>query len=453
MENCCIFLKTFRSFLYHGRTKAKQGALYVEKRDGQESIYHQELYTILKFGALINSSLHIEDVLNNAMKWAEEFIQAESSSIYELDEEKNELFIRLARGEKKDQIKNIRLNLGEGIAGRVVQTGKPMVVQDVLKEPYFSDKFDKMTGYQTRSMICVPLIIRDRPMGVIAVLNKKSEKGFSQADLDLLTSMAQQIAVAMENAKLYHRLEDKIELTTQELKVAQEKLIRTERLIAIGHLIQGIAHEIRNPLTTIGGFACRIKSEFKNDERINQYIDIILDETARLERLVKQVNHFSDIQSADLKPDNIQSVINGILDRYKPLALKQDINIFTHIDSDLPMIDMNAPQMMTAISNIMENALEAMPNGGTIELNIHQEQDEILVVVRDTGIGIAGDQIDSIYDPFVTSKTRGAGLGLTMAHQIMLNHHGEIKIKSEISKGTVVTIRLPIHGIYKLNGG
>jgi two-component system NtrC family sensor kinase len=75
------------------------------------------------------------------------------------------------------------------------------------------------------------------------------------------------------------------------------------------------------------------------------------------------------------------------------------------------------------------------------------------VVVRDTGIGIAGDQIDSIYDPFVTSKTRGAGLGLTMAHQIMLNHHGEIKIKSEISKGTVVTIRLPIHGIYKLNGG
>ncbi|MBN1850046.1 MAG: GAF domain-containing protein [Deltaproteobacteria bacterium] len=416
----------------------------MEKIESRDSIYHQELYTILRFGALINSSLHIEDVLNYAMKWAEEFIQAEASTIYELDEENQELFIRLARGEKKDQIQNIRLSVGEGIAGRVVLTGQPMVVQDVSKEPCFSDKFDRISGYQTRSMICVPLIIRDRPMGVIAVLNKRSKEGFSQADLLLLTSMAQQIAVAMENAKLYHRLEEKFELTTQELKTAQEKLIRSERLTAIGHLIQGIAHELRNPLTTIGGFANRIKSEFTNNERIHQYIDIILEETDRLERLVQQVKKFSKIQSAILKPSKIQTVIENVLKRFHPLALEQDVNIITHTEPALPEINMDIPQMTMAISNIMENALEAMPSGGTIEIKTNRDEDNILLEVKDTGIGISSDQMDSVYDPFFTSKTSGAGLGLTMVHQIIMNHEGEIHIASEVLKGTTVTIRLPI---------
>jgi signal transduction histidine kinase len=416
----------------------------VERRENQEGIYHQELYTILKFGALINSSLNIEDVLNSAMRWAEEFIHAEASSIYELDEEKNELFIRLARGEKKDQIKNIRLKIGEGIAGRVVQNGKPMVIQDVSKEPGFSNKFDEMTGFKTHSMICVPLIIRGRPKGVIAVLNKRKQI-FDQTDLDLLTSMAQQIAVAIENAKLYNRLEEKFELTAQELKIAQEKLIRSERLIAIGHLIQGVAHELRNPLTSIGGFALRIKKEQNNEEKTNKYVDIILNETARLERLVKQVQKFTDIQSATLRPDNIEKVITSVQDRFRPLTIKQDINLQIHVEHDLPMIDMNPPQLFTALSNIMENALESMSNGGTLELRVYRENHDLAIIIRDTGIGIAGDQLDSIYDPFITSKTKGAGLGLTMVHQIIMNHHGEIHIQSETSKGTIVTIRLPIH--------
>ena len=417
----------------------------MEKHDNPESIYHRELYTILKFGALINSSLNIEDVLNNAMKWAEEFTQAEASTIYELDQETNELFIRLARGEKKDIIKTIRLKVGEGVAGRVVQTGEPMVVQDVSQEKYFNDKFDKISGFKTRSLICVPLIIKDRPMGVISVLNKKSDEQFSQADLDLLTSMAQQIAVAMENARLYHRLEQKFEMTTQELKVAQKKLIRSERLAAIGHLVQGVAHEIRNPLTTIGGFARRIKSGLKNDNRLSRYIDIILGETSRLERLVKQVQKFTDIQSATLRQGRLEMVINSVIKRFESSATHQDVKISCRLDPDLPSMNMDSDQMETAISNIMENALESMPTGGAIEINVTKDDDEIIIVVKDTGYGIDSDRLDAIYDPFATSKTRGAGLGLTMVHQIIMNHNGEINIQSETSMGTTVFIRLPMY--------
>ncbi|MFC1867129.1 GAF domain-containing protein [Thermodesulfobacteriota bacterium] len=413
--------------------------------DCNENLYHRELHTVLKFSALINSSLKIETVLNNAMKWAEDFINAEAGSIYELDEERDELFIRLARGKKKDPIKSIRLKVGEGVAGWVVQTGQPMVVHDVRKEKRFSDKFDRLTGFHTTSLICVPLILRGKPIGAIQVLNKKSQEPFSDADLEMLTSMSQQIAVAMENAKLYQRLEKKFELTARELKTTQEKLIRSERLAAIGNLVNGVAHEIRNPITIIGGFTNRIKDLSDENLELKKYTDIILSEIARLERLVRKVGEFADMQSASLGPGNMEPVIDEVLNRFKPLAVRQNIKILSSIDHNLPLIKMDTSQLVTALSNIFENALESMSDIGEIEFSIKRGNDKnILISVGDTGSGIALAEMDSIYDPFVTTKTTGVGLGLTMANQIIMNHHGEIGIISQAGKGTTVTIRLPI---------
>lgn len=402
------------------------------------------LDTILKFSALLNSSLKIEDVLDHAMQYAEEFIEAEASSIYELDEEKNELFIRLARGEKKRPLEGLKVKVGEGVAGKVVETGEPMVIADVDQDRLFSDRFDKLTGFKTKSVICVPLILRDKPIGALQVLNKRFGDPFTQYDLELLTGMAQQIAIAMENAKLYQQLEQKMAGMIRELKQTQEKLILTERLAAIGNLVQGVAHEIRNPIMTIGGFAYRIKNAVKDDQKLQKYIEIILDQTERLEHLVRQVRKLADVQTASLSPDNIRSAIAEVLDRFHTIASQQGIKIVTEIEKDLPMINMDSLQIVTALSNIIENALEAMPDGGDLDLKVKRRNNLINISVKDTGIGIARDDLNSIYDPFFTSKTMGAGLGLTMAHQIIANHNGDIKIRSEFGKGTEVIIRLPI---------
>jgi two-component system sensor histidine kinase HydH len=414
------------------------------KKDVQKKTSQEELDTILRFGSLINSSLNIEDVLDHAMKWAEEFMDAEASSVYELNKEKNEIFVRLARGEKREPIRGIRLKVGEGISGWVVKTGRPVVSQDVSKDKRFSDKYDKKTGFKTRSMICVPLIAKDEPIGALQVINKKSKKPFTQPDFKLLTGMAQQIAVAIENAKLYQRLEEDFALTTQELKITQNKLIRSERLMAMGHLVQGVAHEIRNPIMTIGGFAQRLKKELKEEHGLQKYVDAILEEAIRLEKLVKQVREFMNVQSATLTMDKIPPVVDEVIKIFKQQAKRQKVKIVKEIDGDTPLIKMDSAQMVTALSNVVENALESMSGGGTLTLGVNRQNNNVLITVRDTGCGIPAEQLDAIYDPFVTSKTRGAGLGLTMVHQIIMNHQGEIKISSQLENGTIVILRLPV---------
>lgn len=414
------------------------------KEDSREVLYRKELTAILRSASLINSSLDIEDVLDRAMKWAEEFMNAEASSVYQLDEKKQELFVRLARGEKKDPIRRITLKVGEGVAGHVVQTGKPMVIQDVSTEERFSDKFDKITGFTTRSILCVPLMLRNAPIGALQVINKKTGEPFNRADLELLYAIAQHVAIAMENANLYKRLEESNDMTTQELRITQQKLIRSERLAAMGNLVQGVAHEIRNPVTTIGGFSQRIKKEFGDNEKIGKYVDIIIEETNRLENLVRRIREFAEAQVCILTLEKPDTVLLEALKQAKDTAKGQGVKVVTEIPSELPKMRIDANQLLTALNNLLENALEAMPAGGTLTLKANLTSEHLLIVVEDTGCGIPKEKLAAVYDPFVTSKTKGAGLGLTLVHQVAMNHHGEIQLSSEVNRGTVVTLRLPL---------
>ncbi len=414
------------------------------KEETREALYRREVATILRSSALINSSLDIEQVLDNAMKWAEEFMGAEASTVYELEDRSNELVVRLARGEKKRPVERITLKVGEGIAGTVVKTGKPMVIQDVSQENKFTDKIDRITGFQTKSAICVPLLLRNRPMGALQVINKKSGDPFNRSDLEILFAIAQHVSMAMENANLYRRLEESFAVTTQELRITQEKLIRTERLASMSNLVQGVAHEIRNPVTTIGGFARRIKKELGDNRKLDKYVNIIIEETARLEHIVKRVHDFVETQPYSPAPTRIDPLVDEVLKAAMPLANQQGVRIVKEIAPDLPQARLDSSQLSIALANIVDNALEAMPQGGTLILNALREDRSLVISVKDTGCGIPKDQLTAVYDPFVTSKSKGVGLGLTLVHQVVSNHHGDIKIASEVRKGTAVIIRLPL---------
>ena len=411
----------------------------------KNDLYRRELSALLKSSALINSSLQTTDVLNFAMKAAEEFMEAEASSVFELDSEKGEIFVRLARGEKGGFIQARRLKPGEGIAGWVIQNGEPVIVEDVQKEGRFSDRFDKETGFRTRSLICVPLTIREKTVGAIQVINKKNGASFTEEDTELLTALGQQIAVALDNAKLYQRLEENFKLTEKELKFTQLKLIRSERSAAIANLVQGVAHEVRNPIMSIGGFAARMKDGLEKDHKFRKYLDIILKETSRLEKLVKDVKELSEMQTAYLQPADMSNLLLKVMEGFSPIMSRQSIHLEEDIEEGLPAITLDRAQISRALKNIIQNSIEAMPMGGIIKLKARAVDSHIRIEVEDFGIGINEDELDSILDPFVTSKTTGAGLGLTMVYQILMNHKAEINIKSSGGKGTIVTLDLPLN--------
>ena len=407
--------------------------------------YRRELSALLKSSALINSSLQISDVLDFAMKAAEEFMEAEASSAYELDTEKGEIFVRMARGEKGGFIQAGRLKVGEGIAGWVIQNGKSIIVEDVQKESRFSDRFDRETGFSTRSLICVPLTIREKTIGALQVINKKNGGHFTDEDLELLTALAQQIAVALDNAMLYKRLEENFRLTAEELKITQKKLINSERLAAIANLVQGVAHEVRNPIMSIGGFAARMKAGLESNHKFRKYLDIILKETSRLEKLVRDVKELAEMHTAYLKPADMNNLLSKVIDDFSPIISRQSIHLEADIEEGLPKITLDRIQISRALKNIIQNSLEAMSMGGTIKLRARAVDSHIQIVVEDSGIGIDEDKVDLIHDPFVTNKTTGVGLGLTMVYQIVMNHQGEIQIKSRGDKGTTVTLDLPLN--------
>jgi signal transduction histidine kinase len=427
------------------RPERKERAIENTVKARKADTHRRALSALLKSSALINSSLQISDVLNHAMKVAEEFMEAEASSVLELGEETGDIIFRLARGKKSGFVRTKRLKLGEGIAGSVIQNGKPMIVEDVKKERRFSDRFDKETGFKTRSLICVPLTIREKTIGALQVINKTSGEPFSEEDLDLLTALAQQIAVALDNAKLYQRLEENFRLTAEELKATQQKLIRSERLAALANLVQGVAHEVRNPIMSIGGFAARMKAGLKEKHKFHRYLDIILQETSRLEKLVQDVKELAGMHTAYPQPANMNNLLSTVIENFSPALSQRFIHLKTDIEEGLPPIAVDKAQIVRALKNIVQNSVEAMPSGGTLNLRACEVDSHIQIVIEDSGIGIEENELDSILDPFVTSKTTGAGLGLTMVYQIVMNHQGEIEIKSRGGRGTRVTLELPLN--------
>jgi signal transduction histidine kinase len=403
-----------------------------------------KLRSLAEVSSLINSSLEIQVVLANAMTCVQTFMDAEASTIFELDRTHGELFFRTALGDASEKLGRMRLKVGDGIAGWVAQTGESLIIADARKDSRFYHTVDALTGFETRSVLCVPMVSKGHTVGVLQVLNKRGKSSFNADDLEMLTILADLVAIALENAKLYTRLSEKFALTEEELKFTQEKLIRSERLAALGKLSQGVAHEVRNPVMVIGGFARRLQKQCGNVEPVLKSTEVILRETERLERMVMDIESFCRLPQPVLQPVPASTVLDRLLEDLADKFNSQGIGIKRDFREPLPRLQADAKLLELALSNIISNAIEAMPGGGLLELGMDLQADKLLISIRDSGVGIAAEDLANIFDPFFTSKTRGSGLGLTAAHRIISDHSGEITVSSELGKGTEVRIALPI---------
>ncbi len=403
-----------------------------------------EIESLIELSSLINSSLDIVEVLDNSMRVVEELMDAEASSIFEIDFEKNELFFRLARGESGDKLKEIRMKMGEGIAGCVAASGEPLLIPDTQKDSRFSKKVDRQTCFNTRSILALPVRNKGRILGVLEVLNKRAPGLFDSKDLDVLTIVASQIGIAIENARLYARMEEKFALTQTELKKAQAELIRSERLAALGELSKGVAHAVRNPVMSIGGFTRRIRKKISADDPAYNYIELILEETERLEKMVEAVGKYTAMPEPRLGQVRISALLQRAVKGWKEEYGLKKINIELKLLPEDPNVFVDVELMDMVLTALLKNAEEAVSlEGGNISIAIWWEEKWIVISVVDDGAGIDPKNLPFVFDPFFTTKTHGPGLGLTTVNRIVSGHCGKVRIFSTPETGTEVRIFLP----------
>jgi signal transduction histidine kinase len=286
----------------------------------------------------------------------------------------------------------------------------------------------------------LPLAVRGRPLGVMAARHVLPP-GAKADEEQLLKIVANQVAIAVENARLYEDLKGQM----AELKQTQAQLIQSAKLAAIGELAANIAHEINNPLTSVLGFASYLAEQAQPGDSMREELTMILEEATRARDIVRDLLDFSRRREFATEPADLNAVVEQTVAMLRRQGALDNIALREIYAADLPMVEIDVPRIKQVFVNIINNALHAMPNGGSLTLRTAAADNVVKVEFTDTGTGIAPDHLDKIFDPFFTTKPEvsGTGLGLSVSLGIVQSHGGNIEVKSEVGKGSTFTVRLP----------
>ncbi|MFC2019752.1 nitrogen regulation protein NR(II), partial [Chloroflexota bacterium] len=232
----------------------------------------------------------------------------------------------------------------------------------------------------------------------------------------------------------------------EEIRETQERLVRSERLAAIGQLAGGVGHELRNPLGAIKNAVYYIRGKLTKEElakrepRIMEFLDIVDEEIGSSSKIIEDLLGFSRVGKPAVAPVRIERVIEDALAR---VTAPEGIAVARELDSDLPVVEIDADQIRQVLINIFTNAFQAMPEGGRLTIGTRSQDGFLEVKIADTGVGISEEIKGKIFDPLVTTRAKGIGLGLAVCKTIIDRHEGSIEVESDEGKGTAFTLRLP----------
>ncbi len=340
---------------------------------------------------------------------------------------------------------NIPLNNPKSMFYKVVQEQRSFNVVDGFSNPALETDFLYLLG--TDCFALVPLVSRGQVQGVLLADNFINQKEITDTDVRLLRDFANHASLAIENAHLYARLQEKVdELSSayNELKVNRDKLLRYERLSAVGEMAAQIVHDIRNPMTAIGGFARRLLKKGDDVESNKTYLEIIIREIDRLERILGNLLTFTRPVTPTFEAADINSILSSICEFLGLEMLQQSVELEERLDPDVPRFPFDEDQIRRVLSNLIRNAIEAMETGGTLTVSTALIDEKVQIDVADTGPGIAEHEKERVFEPFYTSKTTGSGLGLSLADQIVKAHGGALKIYDRQPLGAIVSLLLPL---------
>jgi len=403
----------------------------VEENYIEERIQHLErrvarLERIIEVSRVINSTLNLDPLLHNIIQIATDLTATEASSILLLDKKTGELHFEAATGIKGQEVKPIVVPLDKSIAGWVVKEGKPLLIPDVRKDPRHYHQVDDTTQFSTRSILGVPLRVKDKVIGVLEVLNKVDDKEFTQDDVEALTILAAQAAIAIENARLFQQSD----------------------------LLSEVVHELRTPLTSIRGYSqMLLLTEDTGQGQKLEFAETIYREATRLGQIVNDFLDLARLESGRThiaqEPVNMGEVISETLAILQPQAAERQVSIALQVPETLPILIGDPARLKQVMVNLVSNAVKYNHKGGRVDIEVQVGEDEFNVAVQDTGRGIAEEDLPHIFEKFYRvddpeQQIKGTGLGLSIAKHIVEVHGGAMSVQSVWGQGSTFAFTLPL---------
>lgn len=297
---------------------------------------------------------------------------------------------------------------------------------------------------QEESFVIVPLYSPSRSLGVIIADHFVTEAPITEVRIRDLESFASQASLAIEHCNLYMAMEHKIrelETVTYELEQNRDLLIEAERYSAVGHMAAQLAHNIRNPITSIGGTA-RLLARKTDDPDWLKFLNMMTNEVSKIEATLEDLFSFVEKVQPKKEAVSVQDLLEKTIMLYYPSMQKQHIvHEFKRAASD-PVLNLDKKLIHQAFVHLIRNSVEAMPDGGTLTISVQENEKELQIIIEDTGTGIADANLELAADPFFTTKTFGTGMGLTLVKRILKDHDSTMVIQRRDTGGTRVIVQL-----------
>ncbi len=324
-----------------------------------------------------------------------------------------------------------------------------LMLQNVSFQPAEADHDNcpaciSMRKLGVTTFAAVPLLSRDKNLGMIAVDNFISDNRITQDDLHFLQLVANQAGMAVESSMLYNRIEE----AHSNLRDARERLVRGERLAAIGEMAAKLAHELKNPLITIGGFSRRLAKAHAPESREHRYADTISKEVIRLEKMLTDILTFSSRPMICFNYENcdLEEILGECFEVCSTSLEENGILLKTSFAGGPWTVLGDPHQLKQIFLNLILNACDCIGHDGIVDVSLQKvmlDKKSVMISISDTGGGIHPDMMKRIFDPFFTTKPQGTGLGLAIVKRILENHNGTVEAANE-GEGAVFRVVLPL---------